>query len=436
MNRFFFFIRGDAKTFVLCRRKDAFALYSVSTVQRELFVGEEVRLGKEHIGVGPLWLQSCAQTGNKRDAMVFNPALPPGDNKEQGVYNLFQGLAIDRRAAFEWRDSAGAQAAPFFEHIRLIWCQGDDRLFQYVLRWFASIVQHPEQRMATALVLKSAEGAGKGIVVQKVAEILGRTHLCHTTSMDDVLGSFNECLKGKLLVFLDECTWGGNHRDAGTIKKLITEETIHINEKFKPRYAMQNCANFVIASNEDWVVPAGLQSRRFLCLRLDDRFAGALASEQAQQHFAALRACPAGAIAHVLYSVDLRGFEPRDVPVTELLQDQQSRTLGSEAQFVLGLIESSSRLLGTECAADELYRHYCDETRGRASSRVVFLKQIALILGVRSRQARDGGGRYYCLKLPDKEAAKQLFRAFMRDPGWAFVGQDEGDSADLQPVEQ
>ena len=107
----------------------------------------------------------------------------------------------------------------------------------------------------------------------------GRKYYLHCNDFETVLGNFNSQLEGRFLTFLDECVWGGNKKDSGKLKTFITEETRQINKKNIPKYSVNCVSNTIIASNEDWVVPAGKGARRYMILDLDDEFSGNKSAE-------------------------------------------------------------------------------------------------------------------------------------------------------------
>jgi len=102
-----------------------------------------------------------------------------------------------------------------FDHIKAIWCKGDQKLYDYTVGWLASVVMRPFVKTGTAIVLLSQQGAGKSIILNKIGEIQGK-HF-KTCSIHDVLGSFNShVLKDGLLLFLDETV----ARSASAMNKL------------------------------------------------------------------------------------------------------------------------------------------------------------------------------------------------------------------------
>ena len=163
-------------------------------------------------------------------------------------------------------DELTSRVQPVLDHILQIWCRNEQSTYEYVLNWMAHAVQKPWEKMACALVLRGAEGAGKGCIVDLLARVLGKEYYYQVKDADNGLFAKHapQGMENCLLLFVDEAVWGGNKKEAGILKKLITEDTHEIEPKFLIRFTVDSFFNLIFASNNDWVVPAGLQARRFL----------------------------------------------------------------------------------------------------------------------------------------------------------------------------
>ena len=75
-----------------------------------------------------------------------------------------------------------------------------------------------------------------------------------------LVGNFNAHLQNKLLVYADEAFWAGDKRAEGALKAIITEDKIAIEMKGIDVQSSSNFARLILASNNDWVVPAALIS--------------------------------------------------------------------------------------------------------------------------------------------------------------------------------
>lgn len=295
--------------------------------------------------VACLWLDHPAS--RQLNNIIFNPQLPPTplrlhaqstDTTTIPDYNLWRGFAITREMADAYANSlaertglspseaAAAEAKPLVDHIRTIWCRGKDTSFKYCFSWMANMLQNCKKN-GTALVVKGPQGSGKGIVVQKLGEIVGRAgdHFFHAHNIDDVLGTYTHNLRAALLVFLDEVTYGGNKEQAQRLKKLVTEATHSINGKYLPSYTVDSFLNAIIASNDAFVVLCEIRQRRFFTLEIDSERCGKQTKEL-KEYYDKILAVPAAAFAYLLYHYDLTNFNPREIHATEFERDQKMRS--------------------------------------------------------------------------------------------------------------
>jgi hypothetical protein len=111
----------------------------------------------------------------------------------------------------------------------------------------------------------------------------------------------------------------------GFLKGLITEHEIAIEPKNKNLFRVKNYLHIYMSSNSAWVVPAGINSRRFFVL---------LVSDQRLRDFAYFRALAHemdnGGVEAMLWDLlhrDISCFDPREIPLTNELKTQQLLTL-------------------------------------------------------------------------------------------------------------
>jgi DNA-binding transcriptional regulator YiaG len=239
----------------------------------------------------------------------------PSDNYNKKFYNIWKGFDLKKE------DYQIGDVRPLLDHIKYIWCNGNENHYNYVINWFAHLIQFPNVKMSSVIVLKSLEGAGKSIVMDLINEIIGDKHSLTISSWDEILGSFNSLAEGKVFMCLDEVTWGGNKKDAGILKNFVSGVKKNINKKGKDQYTIKDFANFVITSNNEWIIPAEKGTRRWFCLELNNKYAG-ISSEEKKQYFQKVRGVTKEAFAYFLNSIDVSDFNPREFEETPLLQQQ------------------------------------------------------------------------------------------------------------------
>lgn len=155
---------------------------------------------------------------------------------------------------------------PFLEHLTYLY-DGDEAIVKFVLDWMASLVQKPEQKQATALLLTSeAEGIGKGVKGKMLSVLVGEGNTRYLSS-DALSSDFNDWLASASLVIVEEFEDNGRRSAMARIKNYITDEVVDINPKHSARYRARNQANFLFFANAAAPVKLAETDRRFLVHR-------------------------------------------------------------------------------------------------------------------------------------------------------------------------
>jgi phage/plasmid-associated DNA primase len=179
-------------------------------------------------------------------------------------------------------------------------------------------------------VLRGKQGTGKGCFVSQYGRVYGG-HFLHVTNQNQLTGRFNSHLKDALLVFCDEGIWAGDRTAEGVLKAMITEPVILCEPKGKDAFAVKNHINLVVASNSSWVIPAGLEERRFLVLDVSDKYM------QDHAYFGAIfhQMNHGGreALLYDLLEMDTSAVDLRKIPRTAALLDQIIHTMPTVHKF-------------------------------------------------------------------------------------------------------
>jgi hypothetical protein len=249
--------------------------------------------------------------------------------------NLFDNVAMPiacalKRCLYEsdgldWR----VEVEPILYHMKQVWCSGEERLFSFLMGWFKHIIFKPWEKTGVAVVLHGSEGCGKSSVITNLGRGIFGDYFYQITDNEDLTGRFANSMADKLLVFLDEALWGGNKKDAGKVKALLTEKSVRVEFKGVDTYYVDNYSNFIIASNDIWLVPAGANARRWFCLNCSSKYNRNSAYFAKLVHaLTANRAFGVAAfVAHLYFNVHLDQFTPHNMPVTELLRIQKEMGL-------------------------------------------------------------------------------------------------------------
>lgn len=269
--------------------------------------------------VANIWLEHPER--KEYDNLVFSP----GKQSPANCYNLYRGMAFEPRKG-SWEKLQ--------EHIFNVVCQKDPSIFRYLMAWMADAVQNPGgDRAGVSVVCKGGKGVGKGIVFRSFGELFGG-HFVHVEHQSQLVGKFNQHLKDALIVFADECFFAGDKQAEATIKRIITEPTIRIEPKGKESFSVKNYMRLLIASNESWVVPAGIQERRFLVLDVKNPFLDKMSK---YEYFHPIIAeIENGGREAMLYDLLNHKYDPKtllEAPKTEALLSQIEEGMGPECKF-------------------------------------------------------------------------------------------------------
>lgn len=264
--------------------------------------------------IGKWWVDHPKR--RQYDCIVFAPG-----REIPSAYNLWQGFAYE---------AIPGDCSLYLDHILQNLCGGNKEHNDYLLGWMARCVQHPDCQGEVAIVLRGEMGTGKGAFARHFGALFGR-HFLQISDAKHLVGNFNSHLRDAVVVFSDEAFWAGDKKHESVLKSLITENMLAIESKGVDVHASSNYTHIIMASNAQWVVPAGNRERRFLVLDVgEDKL-------QDKKYFSAmLKQMMTGgyeALLHFLLTYDISNFEVRDIPQTGALNDQKILSLSPEEQW-------------------------------------------------------------------------------------------------------
>lgn len=218
------------------------------------YMNQRVQTGTDKDGTpkytpaGDWWLKNPMR--RQYETIVFAPGETTDELNE---FNLWRGLAIT------------PEPHPWPLLHRLIHeslAAGNAEYADYILRWLAFAVQHPERPAEVALVFRGSRGVGKSTLGHVMRRMFGQ-HGMSVTHPQHLHGQFNDHLLDCVLLFADEAVAPGEKKAEQMIKVMITDPTLLIEPKGLGKFTARNRLHVMMASNERWVVPAGADERRF-----------------------------------------------------------------------------------------------------------------------------------------------------------------------------
>ena len=193
---------------------------------KKLLVKQQIRIrntkgDKRTVQLAEHWLHS--KRGVQYERLVY---AMPGSIEQEGPndYNGWRGFTLVP-APGDWSKNR--------DHLLHVICNGNRAHYDWLVNWCAALVQRPGQHAWSAVVLRGGQGIGKGHFADKMlGKLFYAQQYLHMIGANQLTAEFNEHLSGKVLVFADEATWGGDPRHAAKLKGLVTEDNVPVHRKF------------------------------------------------------------------------------------------------------------------------------------------------------------------------------------------------------------
>lgn len=250
------------------------------------------------------------------DSIIFEPKI---DDPKR--YNLWKGFSVEPKRG-DW--------SKMKYHIDKIICNGNEDRAQYVIAWFAHILQHPDKKHRTTIVLKGGQGTGKNTFIDNFGFLLGK-HFKMVTQSSHVTGKFNSHMKDCLLLFANEALWAGDKREGGVLKSLITDDILQIEPKGIDTYTVRNHLNLILSSNSEFIVPAEIDERRFYVIEVSEE------KKQDKEYFKAIHEQMNNggreAMLYDMLNIDISGVDLDKIERNGALFNQQLLNMNSITEY-------------------------------------------------------------------------------------------------------
>src|SRR5262249_49213191 len=369
--------------------------------------------------------------------VVFEPGGPleiPND-----MLNLWRGFGIAPKPG---------GCSLLRAHIFNVVCSGDQKLFDYLIKWMAYAVQHPDKPIGVAVAFLGPQGAGKGVVARTFGSFFGK-HFVHITHGDQLTGRFNASLGTSCAVFLDEALWAGDKKGEGTLKALITEPSFQMEAKFRDPIMVENRLRIMVASNNDWAVPTGVGDRRWFVLNVTNTYAGTGHRDYWTALYAEIENGGAAAMLHDLFAMDLSGVDVRAVPHNKAKAQQQAHSFRGTTSWLYDILQEGA--LGSErwneagltISKDHAYESYKAFSKERREwqpeIKDLWSKKIRNVLGPcvkDERQTNSFGKRVRSLKFASLADCRRRFETYVGAPNIEWEPTNEPEPATDATVRQ
>lgn len=268
LNQEYAYVLNNGKGHILYETADEEEKFKLDHLPLEDFhnylAAEELVIGGKSHPTTKQWMKS------KKRRTYRGLCFKPQRLCSASYYNIWRGFSViplDKDDEPTPTDIASVNA--WLEHAHKNICREDGTLFTWLISYCAHIVQKPWELPLVALVLRGGKGVGKSGWIERLGFLLGDSFVS-TSKQDDFLGGFNSILENKILLVAEEAFWSGDKEAEGKIKDLITRQKHNIRRLYCEAYRVDNCLRLVIIGNEDWLVPASEDERRYAVFDVGD----------------------------------------------------------------------------------------------------------------------------------------------------------------------
>lgn len=303
---------------------------------------------------------------------------------------------------------------PFLQHIKEVIANNNEEVYRYILVWIASILQKPNFKAGTALVILGNQGTGKNVFTNVICKLMARYANENVTSIESVVGKFNAVLENKKLLVLNELQSidANKYLNSDALKSVITDAKININQKNEPERLTENVSNFIMVSNNNIPIKIETTDRRYMVTKTSDKHRGdfeyfdRLCEGFNQEFYENLFT--------FFMMLDTKNYNLRKIPTTESKQNIVEASMSSYELFVRECWEEIDDVSGPELF--NMYNAFVERNKFASCSSRTFITNIKPYTGeVKYKRINGKGCKVYSL-LPDvREKYKRMNEELERE---------------------
>jgi hypothetical protein len=359
-----------------------------------------------------------------------------------GKYNVFAGFPIKHHQATKQYDF---EKSTMYEHLTKVLTPEDKTNF--AIKWFAHMVQKPEEIPGTAPVFYSYQGAGKDTIGKFMRLLVGTNVSDVFDNPDHFFSKFNSSASGLLFAILNEIADKGEaFKKHDLLKSYITREESKIEPKGLEQYTQATYTRYAFFTNSENALCVENSDRRFALFRCDNTRIGD------QEYFNSLNAemndpdfikCAF----EYMKNLDISEFNVRKTPETAYKNEQKIYCMKNSLKFVKHLFDenykfrnnnlnkSANGILIQAKSLYDLYQTYCVDIHEKPTTYKNFVGMLANIDIVRKlhNYKDDTVNKKTRSYLLNRTVIKESFRKYLKMPSFDFdepENEDEDENED------
>ena len=177
------------------------------------------------------------------------------------VYNTWTGFEVEKKE-YDCIEPNG-DISNILYHFMVV-ANFDEKLYEYLLNYYAHIIQRPEVKTNVCLLIQGRQGTGKTTIAELLMKnLLGKKYVFDTPDIEKICGRFNGIVQGKILGVLNEATGKDTFGIIDKIKDSITREDVVMEFKGIDPVVIKDYCNYIYTTNNINPVKIDEDDRRF-----------------------------------------------------------------------------------------------------------------------------------------------------------------------------
>lgn len=268
--------------------------------------------------------------------IIFEPDLSKEYPYQYNTFLGFEGMSSNFNKLSEVEME---EIQPFLSHIFEVLAAGNEDLYDYIVSYFAHIVQKPHIKTMIFMIFYSGrQQVGKNIILKFLAKyVLGNRYCVERTGLSEVLEEKNADFETAILCVVNEIILkDGYHTDWDRLKDLITSDRRRLRRLYCDAIEVSNYTNYIGTTNNKNSIRVEGQNDSRVCAiecspiyRNNRKYFTALSKRFTQEN---------GELMYrYLYNYSIER-DLRDIPETELRNHMSECNKSSTERFVDDLL--------------------------------------------------------------------------------------------------
>jgi len=251
---------------------------------------------------------------------------------------------------------------PIMHHFHIMSGE-DEKAKEFLIDFFAQIVQQPAKIIGVAILLYGIEGCGKDILVDWIGKrILGYHQYNKPGNIANMFKGFNSELAGNLLFHTDEIELKVIKKYNEDLKRVLTSGRIRIEGKGKDAISIDSYIRLFMTTNNRDALVISATDRRFAVFRSSDKYRNNMEYFKKLESFLEEEGV-ARSFYDFLMARDISQFDHTKRPETEIYKEMKQSSMNPILQWISNDTFDETKMKSSEWLVK--YNNWAEMYKGR-----------------------------------------------------------------------